>query len=61
MATHARPVRRPHRRAAQDGATISSGAAMDIQMATQFARHMILEWGMSERLGFVHYAGVDTP
>ena len=39
---------------------ISSGAAMDIQQATQFARHMILEWGMSERLGFVHYSGTDT-
>jgi cell division protease FtsH len=35
---------------------ISSGAAMDIDMATQYARHMILEWGMSEKLGFVRYA-----
>jgi cell division protease FtsH len=40
---------------------ISSGAAMDIQMATQYARHMILEWGMSDRLGFVNYAGTDRP
>ncbi len=39
---------------------ISSGAAMDIQQATQFSRHMILEWGMSERLGFVHYSGTDS-
>jgi len=39
---------------------VSSGAAMDIQMATQYARHMILEWGMSERLGFVKYSGTDT-
>ncbi len=39
---------------------ISSGAAMDIQQATQIARHMILEWGMSDRLGFINYAGVDT-
>ncbi len=39
---------------------ISSGAAMDIQMATTYARHMILEWGMSDRLGFVNYAGVDN-
>jgi cell division protease FtsH len=39
---------------------VSSGAAMDIQMVTQYARSMILEWGMSERLGFVHYAGADT-
>ena len=33
---------------------------MDIQMATNYARHMVLEWGMSERLGFVRYAGTDT-
>jgi len=38
---------------------VSSGAAMDIQMATTFARHMILDWGMSERLGFVRYAPDD--
>jgi len=38
---------------------ISSGAAMDIRMATQFARHMILDWGMSEKLGFVNYSGSD--
>lgn len=34
---------------------VSSGAAMDIQMATDYAKHMVLEWGMSERLGFVNY------
>jgi len=39
---------------------ISSGAAMDIQMATTYARHMVLQWGMSERLGFVNYSGVDN-
>jgi cell division protease FtsH len=39
---------------------VSSGAAMDIHQATQFARHMILEWGMSKRLGFVGYSGIDT-
>ena len=33
---------------------------MDIRMATAYARHMVLEWGMSERLGFVNYAGTDT-
>jgi len=33
----------------------TSGAAMDIRMATQYARHMVLEWGMSDRLGFVNY------
>jgi len=39
---------------------VSSGAAMDIQMATAYARHMILDWGMSERLGFVRYAPDDA-
>ena len=39
---------------------ISSGASMDIKQATMFARHMILEWGMSERLGFVNYSGEDS-
>ena len=39
---------------------ISSGASMDIQMATSFARAMVLEWGMSEKLGFVRYAGPYT-
>ena len=39
---------------------ISSGAAMDIQMVTNYARHMVLEWGMSDRLGFVRYSGEDN-
>jgi cell division protease FtsH len=39
---------------------VTSGAAMDIRMATQYARHMVLEWGMSERLGFVDYSADDT-
>ncbi len=38
---------------------ISSGASMDISQVTQLARHMIEEWGMSDRLGFVRYAGED--
>ena len=25
-------------------------------MATSYARHMVLDWGMSDRLGFVHYS-----
>ena len=29
---------------------------MDIQMATSYARHMVLDWGMSDRLGFVQYS-----
>jgi len=39
---------------------VSSGAAMDIKQATVAARHMILDWGMSDRLGFVNYSGEDT-
>ncbi len=38
----------------------SSGASMDIMQVTNLARTMIVEWGMSPRLGFVRYAGVDT-
>ena len=38
---------------------ISSGASQDIAQVTQLARLMIEEWGMSERLGFVRYAGED--
>ena len=38
---------------------ISSGAAMDIRMSTSYARTMVLQWGMSSRLGFVNYAGAD--
>ncbi len=37
----------------------TSGAAMDIRMATQYARYMVLQWGMSDRLGFVDYAAND--
>ncbi|MFO0972952.1 MAG: ATP-dependent zinc metalloprotease FtsH [Phycisphaerae bacterium] len=39
---------------------VSSGAAMDIQMATRLARAMVLEWGMSDKLGFVKYSPDDT-
>ena len=39
---------------------ISSGAGMDIRMVTRIARAMVLEWGMSERLGFVSYKGEDS-
>ena len=34
---------------------VDSGAASDIAQATELARRMILDWGMSERLGFVRY------
>lgn len=39
---------------------VSSGASQDILQVTSIARTMVLEWGMSERLGFVRYSGVDT-
>ena len=35
---------------------IDSGAAADIAQATDVARKMVMEWGMSERLSFVRYA-----
>ncbi|MCL4222289.1 MAG: ATP-dependent zinc metalloprotease FtsH [Phycisphaerales bacterium] len=39
---------------------VSSGASQDIMQATQLARTMILDWGMSPKLGFVRYAPLDT-
>jgi cell division protease FtsH len=36
---------------------VSTGAAGDIQMATRIARKMVTEWGMSDRLGMVAFAG----
>ncbi|QOJ01852.1 MAG: ATP-dependent zinc metalloprotease FtsH [Phycisphaeraceae bacterium] len=38
----------------------SSGATQDIAQVTQIARMMVLEWGMSPKLGFVRYAPSDT-
>lgn len=35
---------------------ISSGAASDIAHASELARKMILDWGMSDKLGFVRYS-----
>ncbi len=35
---------------------VTNGASGDIQMATGLARAMVMEWGMSERLGRVRYA-----
>jgi cell division protease FtsH len=35
---------------------ISAGASTDINHATQIARHMVCDWGMSQRLGPVRYA-----
>src|SRR5271157_4310577 len=38
-------------------AIISTGASDDIMRATQLARQMVTEYGMSEKLGSVRYAG----
>ncbi|MBI5762992.1 MAG: ATP-dependent zinc metalloprotease FtsH [Planctomycetes bacterium] len=35
---------------------VSSGAAMDIEQMTRMARTMVVEWGMSDKLGFVRYS-----
>ena len=37
--------------------TISTGASDDIMRATELARRMVVEFGMSEKLGSVRYAG----
>ena len=36
---------------------VTSGASSDIQQATQLARAMVMDWGMSETLGRVRYRG----
>ncbi len=36
---------------------VTNGATGDIQMATQLARSMVMEWGMSDKLGRVRYNG----
>ncbi len=38
---------------------ISTGAAMDIQMATNMARAMVCQYGMSDKLGMVQYGSDD--
>ena len=35
---------------------ITSGAAMDIRMATELAQSMVLDWGMSQKLGPIRYS-----
>jgi cell division protease FtsH len=36
-------------------AKVTSGAASDIEQATKIARHMVTQWGMSEKLGPMSY------
>ncbi len=40
---------------------ISNGASGDIRQATSLARHMVCEWGMSDKLGMVEYGEGDGP
>jgi cell division protease FtsH len=35
---------------------VDSGASSDIAAATEISRRMVMDWGMSEKLGFVRYA-----
>jgi cell division protease FtsH len=37
----------------------STGSSNDIQVATNIARKMVCEWGMSEKLGTVNYSGAS--
>jgi cell division protease FtsH len=37
---------------------VTTGASSDIRMATDMARRMVTDWGMSDKLGFQHY-GAD--
>ena len=39
----------------------ATGASNDIQMATNIARRMVCEWGMSEKLGTINYSGGGDP
>lgn len=34
---------------------ITTGASSDIQQATNIAKHMVTEWGMSEKMGMIKY------
>ena len=36
---------------------VTTGASMDIMQASDIARKMVCQWGMSEKLGFINYAG----
>ena len=38
---------------------VTTGASSDIQMVTNIARKMVMEWGLSEKLGFLTYASPE--
>ena len=39
---------------------VNTGAYGDIRQATGIARHMVRDWGMNDRLGFVYYGEDDS-
>jgi cell division protease FtsH len=43
------------------GQDTNSGASGDIRQATELARRMVTEWGMSDKLGFVYYGSEAMP
>ena len=36
---------------------VTTGASSDIEQATRIAKRMVIEWGMSDKLGFLSYEG----
>ena len=38
---------------------VTTGASMDITQATNIARKMVCQWGMSQKMGFINYAGTS--
>ncbi len=49
--SHRDPARRPHRRGDHASASITTGAGNDLERATEMARRMVCEWGMSDAMG----------
>lgn len=41
------------------GEDANSGATGDIRQATEMTKRMVIDWGMSDKLGFVSYSGDD--
>lgn len=39
---------------------MNTGASSDISRATQIARRMVTEWGMSDKIGAIHYSTKDS-
>ena len=38
---------------------VTTGASNDIERATAIARRMVMEWGMSDKVGPLHLSGND--